>query len=337
MDDVALTATDIAEYSHYITTCLTAGLKAPALAFKSWSNKGRPTDFSETHRIYEGTCPECASVFAAFISHNSKSIPKFCSDKHRAIFNLSKEDESNKEAKEILASILSGEFTPKAQITNVISVTPVAEVNEKATAPTPNAVALRANNSELKAAIQKKRLIQTSKNDYVSSYQRQQEEMKNKREERRKQKNAKMLDFRCPTPFKQMFLTVEDAQRFIDVVHPDDEMLETYSCRCGSVHFGHKRQAQKKVVERNHALDNPDRTWCAYPNLAAYATVEDVEAYLDERLAEEKANGQASAKKCSCGNYHVKFSYMARKKNRQERSKGYTQESEKRLFQLTSR
>lgn len=47
------------------------------------------------------------------------------------------------------------------------------------------------------------------------------------------------FDVRCPHSSKKVYRTWEEAERFILEVHPLDNYIHPYTCRCGAIHIGH--------------------------------------------------------------------------------------------------
>ena len=70
---------------------------------------------------------------------------------------------------------------------------------------------------------------------------------KNKARRRRKNKEEIFAKryieelVRCPTPYKKVFTTEQLARDWIARVHPGDDSILPYLCRCGARHIGHSK------------------------------------------------------------------------------------------------
>jgi hypothetical protein len=139
----------------------------------------------------------------------------------------------------------------------------------------------------------------------------------------KRRSTERMLDFRCPTPYKQMFRSLDEAQEFIDAVHPDDAGLEPYACTCGAHHFGHKKGTRRPKMPLVPSVSRSEALWCAAPKLPHYATAEAAEAYVAREVPTEVVELGVQVKKCSCNRYRLGFTRAAQDKKRQLRTKLY--------------
>lgn len=126
-----------------------------------------------------------------------------------------------------------------------------------------------------------------------------------------RQSAAREFDFRCPTPYKQGFLTEELALEYIKVVHPDEQNFGPYKCRCGSIHVGHSVQPTTPRVHENMIPVTVimEREWCAYPKKSGFMTVEDAYLWCVGRLLPEHVTPFT----CTCGYVHLHISDEGKK------------------------
>ncbi len=120
---------------------------------------------------------------------------------------------------------------------------------------------------------------------------------------------AKSFNVHCPHPYKKSFVTTELAEEFIHKKFPDDETMEAYKCRCGTIHIGHPRQtARPKKTDTVAVSATADRQWCAYPKKTAFASSEEATSWAEQRYLKE----HYTAMKCTCDYFHLKITASGR-------------------------
>jgi hypothetical protein len=237
------------------------------------------------YKTVSGTCLNCENEFSREVEKRQKRHLAFCSDECKKLYNLAHAHPNDTAAK--------AEYVV---LTHTLCVEPDSEapvLQKTETKPSP-------------ASIPK------SRNSYVSKKRQERLDF----EAREKKRHAKMLDFRCPKPYKQMFRSTEEAQAFIDAIHPDEVGMRPYPCQCGSIHIGHDKRSPKVYLTQEEERTQPFRAWCAYPTLDGYPDWETAEDYMYANIEAEIVDAGVSVKECSCGEYHVKFSWSAREVQR---------------------
>ncbi len=111
------------------------------------------------------------------------------------------------------------------------------------------------------------------------------------------------LNFRCPSPYKQSFINQQVAQDFIDTVHPYDDHLMPYTCRCGAIHIGHS--SHSAAPERGeYVVTVRNQPWCAYPKKPGFKTEDDARTWAMGRMLPEHITPFT----CTCGYVHLHIS-----------------------------
>lgn len=138
-------------------------------------------------------------------------------------------------------------------------------------------------------------------NEYVEQTYRQ-KKLKSDHTEQKVQEPE--FDFRCPTPYKQSFITVEIAKEYIRLVHPEEKNFSPYICKCGSIHIGHSSPAIPRPKDQQKVTVVMDRDWCAYSNKPGFLTEEDAYSWCEDRLLPEHVTPFI----CTCGYIHLHIS-----------------------------
>jgi len=232
--------------------------------------------------LYPFTCHYCNEEFVAYVKEVQKVLPNLCSPEHQVLNQLSHIHPNDKAGIEAVLGKLQAMGLVKEAMKTLSIV----------------------NNDE-----------------YVQeTYKPQRRQVPTTREHVQKvskrRSTERMLDFRCPTPYKQTFHSLDEAQSFIDMVHSDDPGLEPYLCRCGAHHFGHKKGTKRPGTSLAAPVSDSEALWCVSPKLTHYATAEAAEAYVAEEVPAEVAALGVRVKKCSCDRYRLSFSGAAREKQR---------------------
>lgn len=123
-----------------------------------------------------------------------------------------------------------------------------------------------------------------------------------------KKKKLKM-DFRCPTPLKQDFRSVEDAEKFIESNHPGDDLLRPYKCPCSSIHIGHSSQSDRPEKAKTDLVFTGPREWCAYPKKSAFRNISDAKEWASTRYLPEHYDVFT----CTCNYQHLRVTTAGNK------------------------
>jgi hypothetical protein len=241
------------------------------------------------HVEYSFTCRYCKEKFTTYVPSEQKVFPNLCSFEHQALNQLAQlhpNDTAGIEA--VLVKLQKMGLVREAMKTlNLIN-----------------------NDEYVQETYKPKRRQVPTTREHVQKVSK-------------RRSTERMLDFRCPTPYKQMFRSLDEAQEFIDAVHPDDAGLEPYACTCGAHHFGHKKGTRRPKIPLVPSVSRSEALWCAAPKLPHYATAEAAEAYVAREVPTEVVELGVQVKKCSCNRYRLGFTRAAQDKKRQLRTKLY--------------
>ena len=250
--------------------------------------KGKPVKKSfeqwNTFKSCSFSCEHCLKNFDTYIFQEQKNTPRFCSEEHSVLHNLRSINPNDK-----------------------LGIEDILRQVEKL--------------GIIKEAMHVLNMADANNEKYVhETYKPQRRQVPTTREHVQKvntrRRTERMLDFRCPTPYKQTFQSLDEAQSFIDMVHSDDPGLHPYLCRCGAHHFGHKKGTKRPGTPLAAPVSDSEALWCVSPKLTHYATAEAAEAYVAEEVPAEVAALGVRVKKCSCDRYRLSFSGAAREKQR---------------------
>jgi hypothetical protein len=255
-------------------------------------NEGKntlPFEQWNDYQPYVFNCLHCHEQFATYKRPNQKVLPTVCSQEHNLLHRLSTVHSHDVAAIEDLL----GKIQKYGLIKEAMKVMHLV------------------NNEE-----------------YVQeTYKPQRRQVPTTREHVQKvskrRSTERMLDFRCPTPYKQAFHSADEAQSFIDAVHSDDPGLEPYLCRCGVHHFGHKKGSTRPGTPLSAPVSDSEALWCLAPKLPHYPTAEAAKAYIASELPTEVVELGVQVKQCSCSKYRLGFTVAAQDKQRQLRTQQY--------------
>lgn len=238
------------------------------------------------YELYPFTCNYCNEEFVAYVAENQKVLPNLCSFEHQALNQIQHVHPNDKAGIEAL----------------LLKLQKMGLVKEAM-----KALNLVNNDEYVQETYKPKRRQVPTTREHVQKVSK-------------RRYTERMLDFRCPTPYKQTFHSAEAAQSFIDAVHSDEPGLHPYLCRCGAHHFGHKKGMTRPEKPLAGPVSDSEALWCLAPKLPHYATSEAAEAYVAAEVPDEVAALGVQVKKCSCNKYRLGFTTAAQDKQRQLRT-----------------